>query len=78
MVFKLFTAEDYHEVAPLSEVTDEMREKLRSQSQTVFDKIQKCRNHGKATWKGLVDLEEHVETIITRIDKIADEMVGKN
>ena len=78
MVFKLLTAEDYHEVAPLSEVTDEMREKLRSQSQTVFEKIQKFRNHGKSTWKGLANLEEHMETIFTRIDKIADEMVGKN
>lgn len=74
MVFK----EDYHEVAPLSEVTDEMREKLRSLSQTVFDKIQEFRNHGKSTWKGLADLEEHMETIFRRIDKIADEMVGKN
>ena len=75
MVFKLFTAEDYHEVAPLSEVTDEMREKLRSQSQTVFDKIQKCRNHGKATWKGLVNLEEHVETTHKQIDIITNQLV---
>ena len=55
-----------------------MREKLRSLSQTVFDKIQEFRNHGKSTWKGLADLEEHMETIFTRIDKIADELVGKN
>ena len=55
-----------------------MREKLRSLSQTVYDKIQICRNQEKSTWKQLADMEEHVETIFTRIDKIADEMVGKN
>ena len=55
-----------------------MRDKLRSLSQTVYDKIQKCRNHGKSTWKGLANLEEHVEKIYMRIDRIADEMVGKN
>ena len=77
-VFKLLTAEDYHDVVPLNEVTDEMRDKLRSLSQTVYDKIQKCRNHGKSTWKGLANLEEHVEKIYMRIDRIADEMVGKN
>ena len=55
-----------------------MRDKLRSLSQIVYKKIQKCRNHGKSAWKGLADLEEHVETIYMRIDRIADEMVGKN
>ena len=76
--FQLFTTEHYHEVAPLSEVTDEMRKMLRSLSQTVYEKIQKCRKHGKHTWRQLADLEEHVETIYMRIDKIADELVGKN
>ena len=77
-VFKLLTAEDYHDVVHLNEVTDEMRDKLRSLSQAVYDKIQKCRSQEKSTWKQLADLEEHVETIYTRIDKIADELVGKN
>lgn len=55
-----------------------MRDKLRSLSQTIYDKIQKCRNQEKSTWKQLADLEEHVKTIYMRIDRIADEMVGKN
>ena len=71
-----FPVDTYQEVAPLSEVTDEMRDNLRSLSQTVYDKIQKCRNQEKSTWKRLADLEEHVETIYTRIDKIADELVS--
>ena len=78
MVFKLPTTEPYHEVSPLSEVTDDMRKKLRTLSQTVYDKIQKCRNHGKSTWRGLANLEEHVETIYMRIDNIANVLVGKN
>ena len=71
-----FPVDTYHDVVPLSEVTDEMRDNLRSLSQTVYSMIQKCRNQEKSTWKQLADLEEHVATIYMRIDKIAKELVG--
>ena len=66
----------YHEVVPLNEITDEMREKLRTLSHTVYYKIQKNRNQEKSTWKQLADMEDHVETVYTKIDKIADELVS--
>ena len=53
-----------------------MRDKLRILSQTVYDKIQECRNKEKSTWKQLADLEEHVAKIYMRIDEIAEELVG--
>ena len=73
---KILPIDIYHEVVPLNEVTDEMRDKLKSLSQAVYDKIQKRRKEEKSTWKQMADLEEHVATIYTRIDKIAEELVG--
>ena len=64
-----------HEVVPLNDVTLELREKLRNLSRDVTEKISRCRNLEKSAWKGLADLESHVETIFTTIDTIAERLV---
>lgn len=64
-----------HEVVPLNDVTLELREKLRNLSRDVAEKISRCRNLEKSAWKGLADLESHVETIFSKIDNIAQKLV---
>ena len=57
-------------------MTDELREKMRSLSQQLYDKMKRCRNLEKTTWRRLSDLEEHVQRQTDTVDNIAEEMVG--
>ena len=66
-----------HEVVPLHEVTEDMRTNLRMLSQNIYDKIKRCRDTEKSTWKRLSALEDHVETIYRRINAIGDDLVRK-
>ena len=61
---------------PIREVTDELRDKMRSLSQPLYDKMKRCRNLEKTTWRKLSDLEEHVQQQANTVDNIAEEMVG--
>ena len=63
-------------MVPLREVTDELREKMRSLSQPLYDKMKRCRNLEKTTWRRLSDLEEHVHRQSNTVDRIAEEMVS--
>ena len=60
----------------MKQVSEEMRGRLRKLAQKIYDKIRRCRDREKSTWKRLADLEEHVETIYHRIDGIANDLVG--
>ena len=64
-----------HEVVPLHQVTEDMRTNLRELSHNIYDKITRCRDTEKSTWKRLSALEDHVETIYQRINAIGDDLV---
>lgn len=66
---------DSHQVVPLHEVTEDMRSNLRMLSQNIYEKIKRCRDTEKSTWKRLSALEDHVETIYQRINAIGDDLV---
>ena len=65
-----------HEVVPLKDVTDEMREKLRKLSQNIFDKIKRCRDIEKSSWRRLAELETHIDHIYNQIDQMAEDLVS--
>ena len=65
-----------HEVVPLKNVTEEMREKLRKLSQNIFDKIKRCRDIEKSTWRRLAELETLIDDIYNQIDDITEDLVS--
>ena len=58
-------------------VTEQMREQLRKLSQSIYDKMKRCRKLEKSTRKCLADVEEHVEEIYNRIDDLTNDLVRK-
>lgn len=58
-------------------VTEQMREQLRKLSQSIYDKMKRCRKLDKSTWKCLADVEEHVEEIYRRIDNETEDLVRR-
>ena len=56
-------------------VTEQMREQLRKLSQSVYDKMKRCRKLEKSTWKNLADVVECVEEIYRRIDQVTVDLV---
>jgi hypothetical protein len=66
---------EQHEIIPLRKFTDDLRDKLRTLSLSINDKIKRCRSSVKSTWKRLSDLEDHVESINHTIDIMADDLV---
>ena len=75
MTVKTIYVGEHHEIIPLRKFTDDMRDRLRILSQSIYDKIKRCRSSVKSTWKRLSDLEDHVESINHTIDQITDDLV---
>jgi hypothetical protein len=65
-----------HEVVPHKDVTKEMREKLRQLSQNILDKIKRCRDIEKSSWRRLAELETHIDNIYNQIDERAENLVS--
>ena len=56
-------------------MTEQMREELRKLSQSIYDKLKRCRKLEKLSWKSLADVEEHVEEIYCKIDDVTEDLV---
>ena len=67
--------DEQHEVVDLRVVTEQMREKLRKLSKSIYNKMKRCQKLEKSTWKNLADVEEHVEEIYRRIDQVTVDLV---
>ena len=53
-----------------------MQETLRKLTDEMYNKIKRCRNIEKSSWRYLDSLETYIDTIFTRIDKESDESVS--
>ena len=54
-------------------MTEEMRKTLRKLTDEMYNKIKRCSNIEKSSWRYLDSLETYIDTIFTRIDKESDE-----
>ena len=61
---------------PFGEMTEELRKTLRKLTDEMYNKIKRCRNIEKSSWRYLDSLETYIDTIFTRIDKESDESVS--
>ena len=57
-------------------MTEELRKTLRRLTDEMYNKIKRCRNIEKSSWRYLDSLETYIDTIFTRIDKESDESVS--
>lgn len=57
-------------------MTEEMRKTLRKLTDEMYNKIKRCRNIEKSSWRYLDSLETYIDTIFTRIVKESDESVS--